>query len=100
MDKRVQHESCNMLQITVTIASALPPNNELATRRLQMVGRASKSSNTQWQDRNGRAGDENDDTANLRTTILDFRGFDSSRISILRGGIPMSIGHFPESLSQ
>ena len=39
-------------------------------------------------------------TANLRTTIMDFRGFDSSRILILRGGIPMPIGNFPESLSQ
>ena len=39
-------------------------------------------------------------TANLRTKILDFRGFDSSRILILRGGILMSIGSLPESLSQ
>ena len=39
-------------------------------------------------------------TANLRTKILDFRGFDSSRILILRGGTLMSIGNFPESLSQ
>ena len=39
-------------------------------------------------------------TANLRTTILDFRGFDSSRILILRGGLLMSIGNFLESLSQ
>ena len=39
-------------------------------------------------------------TANLRTKILDFRGFDSSRNSILRGGILMPIGNFPESLSQ
>ena len=31
-------------------------------------------------------------TANLRTEILDFRGFDSSRILILSGGILMSIG--------
>ena len=31
-------------------------------------------------------------TANLRTEILDFRGFDSSRVLILRGGILMSIG--------
>ena len=38
--------------------------------------------------------------ANLPTKILDFRGFDSSRILILRGGIPMSIGNFLESLSQ
>ena len=35
-------------------------------------------------------------TANLRTKILDFRGFDSSRILIVRGGILMSIGDFPE----
>ena len=38
-------------------------------------------------------------TANLRTKILDVRGFDSSRILILRGGILMSKhnlfpGHF------
>ena len=39
-------------------------------------------------------------TANLRTKVLDFRGFDSSIILILRGGILMSIGNFPESLSQ
>ena len=39
-------------------------------------------------------------TANLPTKILDFRGFDSTRILILRGGIPMSIGNFLESLSQ
>ena len=37
-------------------------------------------------------------TANLRTKILDFRGFDSSIILRLRGGILMSIGSFPESL--
>ena len=39
-------------------------------------------------------------TANLRADILDFRGFDSSIILILRGGILMSMGDFPESLSQ
>ena len=39
-------------------------------------------------------------TATLRTKILDFRGFDSSRILSLRGGILMSIGNFPEVLSQ
>ena len=39
-------------------------------------------------------------TANLRTKILDFRGLDSSRILILRGGILMSIGNFPEIVSQ
>ena len=41
-----------------------------------------------------------DSTANLRTKIMDFRGFDSSRILILRVGIPMRIGNSPESLSQ
>ena len=40
------------------------------------------------------------DTANLRTISLDVRGFDSSGILILRGGIIMSTGNFPESLSQ
>ena len=39
-------------------------------------------------------------TANLRTQTMDFRGLDSSRILIVRGGILMSIGNFPESLSQ
>ena len=39
-------------------------------------------------------------TANLRTKIMDFRGFDASRILILRGGIPRPIGDFPESLSR
>ena len=37
--------------------------------------------------------------ANFRTKILDFRGFDSSRICISRGGIPRRIGDFPETLS-
>ena len=34
------------------------------------------------------------------TNIMDFRGFDSSIILNLRGGIPTPIGNFPESLSQ
>ena len=38
--------------------------------------------------------------ANLRTKILDFRRFDSSIISNVRGGILMSTGNSPESLSQ
>ena len=38
--------------------------------------------------------------ANHPTKILDFRGFDSSIILISRGGILMSPGDFPESLSQ
>ena len=39
-------------------------------------------------------------TPNLPTQIVDFRGFDSSIILILRGGIPRPKGNFPESLSQ
>ena len=39
-------------------------------------------------------------TANLRTKILDFKVFYSSRIFISRGGIPRPTGSFPESLSQ
>ena len=37
---------------------------------------------------------------NLRTKILDFRGFDSSVILMFSGGSIMSIGNVPESLSQ
>ena len=40
------------------------------------------------------------DTANLRTKILDLRGFDSSIILVLRGGMLMSIREFTEILSQ
>ena len=36
----------------------------------------------------------------VRTEILDFAGFDSSRILVLRGGIPRHTGNFPESVSQ
>ena len=39
-------------------------------------------------------------TANLPTNIVDFGGFDSSIILILRGGIPRPIVNFPEGLSQ
>ena len=39
-------------------------------------------------------------TANLRTEILDFRGFDSSRILISRGGIPRPVRDLPEIFSQ
>ena len=48
------------------------------------------------------SGTEQRSTPDLRTIteILDFRGFDSSRISSLRDGILMSIGNCPESLSQ
>ena len=41
-----------------------------------------------------------DVTPNLPTNIVDFRGFDSSVLLILRGGILRSIGNFPEILSQ
>ena len=39
-------------------------------------------------------------TPNLPTNIVGFRGSDSSIILIIRGGIPRTIGDFPESLSQ
>ena len=39
-------------------------------------------------------------TADIRTKILDFRGFGSSRILMLRGEILMSIGNFTEMSSQ
>ena len=39
-------------------------------------------------------------TPNLPTNIVDFRGFDSSTILMLRDGILISIGEFPESLSR
>ena len=39
-------------------------------------------------------------TPNLPTNIVDFRGFDSSTILVQRGGILMSVGDFPGSLSQ
>ena len=38
--------------------------------------------------------------ANLRTKILDFRGFDPNMTLISRGGIPMSADNFRASLSQ
>ena len=39
-------------------------------------------------------------TPNLPTNIADFRGFDSSMLLLLNGGILMSIGDSPEILSQ
>ena len=39
-------------------------------------------------------------TADLRTKILDFGGFDSGRVLMLRGESLLSIGSFPEILSQ
>ena len=40
------------------------------------------------------------DTANLRTHIMDFTGLNSSKVLIIRGGILMSIGDFPETYGQ
>ena len=37
-------------------------------------------------------------TANLRTNIVDFKGFDSSIMLNLRGGIPRPTGDFPGKL--
>ena len=39
-------------------------------------------------------------TANLPAKILGFRGFDSGRIGILRGGILMSTGNSLKKMSQ
>ena len=39
-------------------------------------------------------------TPNLPTNIVDFRGFDSSIILILRGGFPRPIGYSQKNLSQ
>ena len=39
-------------------------------------------------------------TPDLPTDIMDFGGFDSSIILIVRGGIPRPTGDSPESLSQ
>ena len=54
--------------------------------------------------RRGARGSKKQDTsssaANLRTKIMDVRGFDSSRFVISRGGIPRPTGNFPESLSR
>ena len=45
-------------------------------------------------------GPQGSNMPNLSTKILDVRGFDSSISLILRGGLIMSIGSFPEVLSQ
>ena len=50
------------------------------------------------QDETKRAADRA--TTNLRTNIMDFRGFDSSRVLISRGVIPRPIGDFVESVTQ
>ena len=39
-------------------------------------------------------------TPNLATNIVGFRGFDSSIMLCLRGGMFMSIGNLPESLTR
>ena len=48
----------------------------------------------------GRLAQPDQSTADLLTNIMDFRGFDSSVILILRGGIPRPIGDSPENLNQ
>ena len=53
---------------------------------------------TPW--REGRVQGLGISTPNLPTNIVGFKGFDSSTILILRGGIPRFIGDFPESLTQ
>ena len=47
-----------------------------------------------------RASDPHVGTPNLPTHIVDFGGFDSSIMLIVRGGILVPIGDFPESLTQ
>ena len=39
-------------------------------------------------------------TPSLPTNVVGFRGFDLSIILILRGGILMPVGDFPENLSR
>ena len=43
---------------------------------------------------------ETDRTPNLRTKIMDFIGFDSSIMLIVRGGVLMPTENFTEVLSQ
>ena len=57
-------------------------------------------SNTNNNNNDNSHNNDNDNTPNLPTSIMDFRGFDSSIILLLRGGIPRPIGNFPEDLSQ
>ena len=52
-----------------------------------------------WRSRIRRAQSNACTMPNLTTNIVDFRGLDSDIILIIRGGITMSIGNFPESLS-
>ena len=65
-----------------------------------MLGPNSIKSGTRWLGGRGSAPDGRIPTANLRTKILDFRGFDSSTILNLRGGILRPVGNFPGILSQ
>ena len=46
-----------------------------------------------------RGGDDGQDVRPIPLLTLDFRGFDSSVVLNLRGGILRPIGDFPESLS-
>ena len=51
-------------------------------------------------DESGSRPSGNRHAANLRTRIMDFGGFGSSRILLLRGRILRPTGNFPESWSQ
>ena len=77
----------------------LSPRVHAKTGSRRVAGGAGLSA---WNVRNCGIGGIADDgiTHNLPTNIMDFRGFDSSIILILRGGIPRHIGNSPESLSQ
>ena len=49
-----------------------------------------------WSRKPQRPREDGSPTANPRTNIVDFGGFDSSTILNLRGGIPRLVGDFPE----
>ena len=46
------------------------------------------------------ANNDDNNTSNLPTSIVDFRGFDSSILLFSRGGVPRPTGNLPESWSQ
>ena len=71
----------SLLSLNLSVALALPTSSLLAASTL-------------WPRPAGRS------TANLCTKILDFRGFNSSIVLILRGGTPRPVGNFSEILSR
>ena len=95
-----KHKVCSLLCLTKPRTSVFTKSKEVWVTALippleqwQIASRAMRAG--VW----GSGGTPRD-TVNLRTDIMDFRGSDSSIILILRGGFFMSIGDFPESLSQ